>query len=402
MRSGTRASALVLAAIVSAGCSGGQSDSPRAATPTPSLPVPSVSPTAEVASGVPLASVDWTKAVNPELGCGAYPSGEQVDAGVDKVAYVEPVPGRRFAVVLAGCVTGAGSPPSGLFTYDRASSRSKAHLAQVLLSPDKGQLADSFTVGGPAIDMTVWDYSSAALPRCCPDLQYTSRWTWSGDSWRGPVKVANVPGPWALKVTASPDPVGVGGELTYVLSVTNRGSTALTDARLSETFPAGTVWVSSTACSAPNGQNSECALGTLAPGASTTITIKVRVSEHRPMVVNRVMAFGNDAAGTHSAITETPTKVRLQARGTGGLGPEGRSRDTRASGRLAPTIERLRPSPDVVVDAGISPGGAAARDLALLWEDDVSIKTAAVGSRDALGACVRCHGEKRGTRPEHP
>jgi uncharacterized repeat protein (TIGR01451 family) len=309
MRWGARASALVLAAVAAAGCTGGQADQKQAAGPTPSIPVAG-SPTGSQPSGIPLGSVDWVKAVNPALGCGSYPSGEQVDVGVDKVTYVEPVPGRRFAVVLARCVTGAGSPPSGLFTYDRASSRSRAHLAQVLLPPDRGQLANSFTVSGPKIDMTVWDYSSDALPRCCPDLQYTSRWTWSGDSWTGPVKVANVPGPWALQVTASPDSVTVGSEVTYLLRVRNRGSTALTDARLSETFPTGTAWVSSTGCSVPNGQDSECALGTLAPGASMTITIKVRVSERRSAIVNRVMAFGNDATGTHSAITETTTKVR--------------------------------------------------------------------------------------------
>jgi uncharacterized repeat protein (TIGR01451 family) len=84
-----------------------------------------------------------------------------------------------------------------------------------------------------------------------------------------------------LRVTKSdsPDPVGVGDELTYTIEVTNLGPAAATNVTLRDTLPAGTDFVSASAGCTRQGRTVECDLGTLAAsggGASETVTIRVR------------------------------------------------------------------------------------------------------------------------------
>ena len=80
--------------------------------------------------------------------------------------------------------------------------------------------------------------------------------------------------------TANPDPVAVGGTLTYTLTVTNNGPVTSTGVVVTDTLPAGVTHVSTTpsqgACSAPSGVT--CELGTIANGNSATVTIVVTVN----------------------------------------------------------------------------------------------------------------------------
>jgi len=76
----------------------------------------------------------------------------------------------------------------------------------------------------------------------------------------------------------SPDPVTVGNNLTYMIGVTNNGPDTATGVTLTDTLPAGVTYVSATStqgtCSR-SGSTVTCSIGTLANGASTTVTIIV-------------------------------------------------------------------------------------------------------------------------------
>jgi uncharacterized repeat protein (TIGR01451 family) len=78
----------------------------------------------------------------------------------------------------------------------------------------------------------------------------------------------------------APDPVAVGGSLTYTLTVTNNGPDPSTDSTVTDALPPGVTFVSATptqgACSEAAGTVT-CMLGPLALGASATIQIVVTV-----------------------------------------------------------------------------------------------------------------------------
>jgi uncharacterized repeat protein (TIGR01451 family) len=66
-----------------------------------------------------------------------------------------------------------------------------------------------------------------------------------------------------------------GGTSTYTITVTNSGPLAATNVRLADTLPSVALYVSSSNGCALAGQNVNCAIASLASGASVTITITV-------------------------------------------------------------------------------------------------------------------------------
>ena len=81
----------------------------------------------------------------------------------------------------------------------------------------------------------------------------------------------------ALSMTDSPDPVALGSNLTYNLTVTNNGELPATGVTLTDTLPAGATLVSATPGqgSCTGGSTVVCNLGTLNAGANTTVTIVI-------------------------------------------------------------------------------------------------------------------------------
>ena len=94
------------------------------------------------------------------------------------------------------------------------------------------------------------------------------------------ITVTGITADLSLTKADAPDPVAVGGNLTYTLTVTNNGPDPSTDSTVADTLPAGVTFVSATpsqgACS-PGVGTVTCSLGPLALGASATIEIVVTV-----------------------------------------------------------------------------------------------------------------------------
>jgi uncharacterized repeat protein (TIGR01451 family) len=82
----------------------------------------------------------------------------------------------------------------------------------------------------------------------------------------------------AVTKTDSPDPLFAGQQLTYTVRVTNNGPALATGATVTDTLPAGSTFVSasSTQGTCSGTATVTCGLGTIASGATVTVTIKIK------------------------------------------------------------------------------------------------------------------------------
>jgi uncharacterized repeat protein (TIGR01451 family) len=93
------------------------------------------------------------------------------------------------------------------------------------------------------------------------------------------------PADLSLTKADAPDPAATRTPLTYTLVATNHGPNAAPDARVVDALPASVTFVSASAgCTHAAGQV-DCALGTLASGATATVTITVTPRE-RGVITN--------------------------------------------------------------------------------------------------------------------
>lgn len=171
-------------------------------------------------------------------------------------------PGIRYAGRLA-------SDPSGELPF-----------GEITLVAGSG----SQTTNNDAFDLRWGDYSAMRVdPVDGCTFWYTTEYLTANDSTNNTrstrIGAFRFPtcNPADLSITkvGSPDPVTAGSQLDYTITVTNNGPSTATNVVVSDTLPAGVVFLSSSIpCS---GSPLTCNLGTLANGASTTFTVQVRV-----------------------------------------------------------------------------------------------------------------------------
>ncbi|MFJ8587072.1 hypothetical protein ACIRD2_20825 [Streptomyces sp. NPDC093595] len=87
--------------------------------------------------------------------------------------------GRPETVAAAHCDAGSGTPPSGVYVLTRGEG-SAPRVVATLVEPAERLLLRDLAVRDGAVTATLLGYSSADVPRCCPDQEETVKWRWKG------------------------------------------------------------------------------------------------------------------------------------------------------------------------------------------------------------------------------
>jgi uncharacterized repeat protein (TIGR01451 family) len=109
--------------------------------------------------------------------------------------------------------------------------------------------------------------------------------------------------------TDAPDPVTVGNNLTYTITVTNNGPKTGTGVTLNDTLPSSVTYVSATSTKGTptkSGNTVTCSIGTLTNGSSATVTIIVKPTT-AGTITNTASATCNETDTNSSNNTATAT-----------------------------------------------------------------------------------------------
>ena len=134
-----------------------------------------------------------------------------------------------------------------------------------------------------------------------------------------PASVPAAPGDADLSVTKtdSPDPVTVGGTLTYTVTVRNAGPLAATGVTLTDTLPKNTTFVSATStvgtCAQAAGTVT-CTIGALAASANAVATIQVTPTKKGSISNSATVTSPEDNTPANNTATESTT-VKAAAKG---------------------------------------------------------------------------------------
>jgi uncharacterized repeat protein (TIGR01451 family) len=115
----------------------------------------------------------------------------------------------------------------------------------------------------------------------------------------------------SVTMSDSPDPVSPGGKLTYVITDTTLAPDPATAVSLTDTLPLsgavtfGSATPSQGSCGAPNPL--VCSLGTIAPGASATVTVILNVG------AGATSPIVNSVTGTSSVVDPDPSNNTASA-----------------------------------------------------------------------------------------
>ncbi|MET9431960.1 MULTISPECIES: hypothetical protein [unclassified Streptomyces] len=132
--------------------------------------------TAAAAPGAlaPVPAPDARAATYP-LECGGAPTAVAKEASGDLDG-----DGRPETVTAVRCDAGSGTPPSGLYVLAARRDGTGARVVATLVEPAERLSASELAVRDGAVTATLMGYSSADVPRCCPDQVETVKWRWTG------------------------------------------------------------------------------------------------------------------------------------------------------------------------------------------------------------------------------
>jgi uncharacterized repeat protein (TIGR01451 family) len=118
----------------------------------------------------------------------------------------------------------------------------------------------------------------------------------------------------SLTMADSPDPVTVGSDLTYTLTARNSGPSSASEVVVSDSVPAGATFLSSSTSqgSCTGNPTVTCSLGSLASGATATVTLKIRPSSAGTLTNSASVssstadpASGNNQASASTTVNST-------------------------------------------------------------------------------------------------
>ncbi|MFE9391289.1 hypothetical protein [Streptomyces sp. NPDC006784] len=102
--------------------------------------------------------------------------------------------GATETVAVVRCRAHGGTPPSAVYVLAGSTADRSPRLAATLVEQREGMSVQDLGVRGTTVSATLLGYSSAEVPRCCPDRHRKVKWEW-------------VEGKFALR----PGPVAGGG-----------------------------------------------------------------------------------------------------------------------------------------------------------------------------------------------
>ncbi|MFF9865669.1 hypothetical protein ACF1G0_09610 [Streptomyces sp. NPDC013953] len=139
-------------------------------------------------AAVPAAPAPDASAVTYPLDCAGAPGVVAKKASGDLDG-----DGRPETVAAAHCDAGSGTPPSGVYVLTRGSGPAPRVVA-TLVEPSERLLLRDLAVRDGAVTATLLGYSSADVPRCCPDQEETVKWRWTGGKFvrSGPVEASGM------------------------------------------------------------------------------------------------------------------------------------------------------------------------------------------------------------------
>ncbi|KNB49709.1 hypothetical protein [Streptomyces caatingaensis] len=108
-------------------------------------------------------------------------------AGVEVVRHAAAeLDGTAATIAVVRCRAGAGTAPSGVYVLTAAPGGTAgtgeqggaARVAATLVDPAQRMDVTGFAVRGDVVSATLLGYSSARVPRCCPDRRRDVQWRW--------------------------------------------------------------------------------------------------------------------------------------------------------------------------------------------------------------------------------
>lgn len=88
---------------------------------------------------------------------------------------------RPETVAVVHCAAGSGTPPSGVYVLTRTSGAAPRVVA-TLVDPAQKLTVTDIALRDGLVSATLLGYSSADVPRCCPDEQESATWQWKGNA----------------------------------------------------------------------------------------------------------------------------------------------------------------------------------------------------------------------------
>lgn len=117
----------------------------------------------------------------PDALAARYP----VDCGPARAEVVRQAPadldgdGRAETVAVVRCPSGAGTRPSGVHVLARPAAPGAApRVVATLVDAGQGMSVTGLEAAGGTVSATLLGYSSASVPRCCPDRRRVVKWHW--------------------------------------------------------------------------------------------------------------------------------------------------------------------------------------------------------------------------------
>ncbi|WP_327122412.1 hypothetical protein OG206_26385 [Streptomyces sp. NBC_01341] len=89
--------------------------------------------------------------------------------------------GAPETVAVVRCAAGSGTPPSGIYVVTRRSGAAPRVVA-TLVDPAQKLAVTDLAVRDGRISANLLGYSSADVPRCCPDERESVSWQWKGNA----------------------------------------------------------------------------------------------------------------------------------------------------------------------------------------------------------------------------